>query len=120
MSEDNVFDMGGEGQQEDGDDNVFDMGGGEENDGAIISRMVDEMKKHRDAYVAAASEKTNELGAFWLRKTRKPVLAVLCVRKKGGEELEQRSRQATIDLPQRLLARKVDVEKRSMPQKARR
>ena len=56
---------------------------GEENDGAIISRMVDEMKKHRDAYVAAASEKTNELGAFWLRKTRKPVLAVLCVRKKG-------------------------------------
>ena len=41
------------------------------------------MKKHRDAYVAAASEKTNELGAFWLRKTRKPVLAVLCVRKKG-------------------------------------
>ena len=39
------------------------------------------MKAHRDAFLNAAKEETHELTSFWLRKTRKPVLAVLCVLK---------------------------------------
>ena len=55
---------------------------------AIATRIVEEMKKHRDAFVASAAavdasgEPAHELGTFWLRKTR-PVLAVLCVRERA-------------------------------------
>ena len=58
-------------------------------DAAIATRIVEEMKKHRDAFVASAAAvdasgaPAHELGTFWLRKTRKPVLAVLCVRERA-------------------------------------
>ena len=41
-------------------------------------RLVHEMKRHRDAFMDAAKRGAHELTSFWLRKTRKPVLAVLC------------------------------------------
>ena len=47
----------------------------------VTIALVKEMKAHRDAFLNAAKEETHELTSFWLRKTRKPVLAVLCVLK---------------------------------------
>lgn len=49
-------------------------------DAFVMRMLVREMKTHRDAFTAAASVPgTHELTSFWLRKTRKPVLAILCV-----------------------------------------
>ena len=47
----------------------------------VTIELVKEMKAHRDAFLNAAKEGAHELTSFWLRKTRKPVLAVLCVLK---------------------------------------
>jgi len=47
----------------------------------VTIALVKEMKAHRDAFLNAAKEGAHELTSFWLRKTRKPVLAVLCVLK---------------------------------------
>ena len=54
----------------------------------VTADMVREMRKHRDAFRKvsddAQSSNSHELLSFWLRKTRKPVLAVLCVVKPGS------------------------------------
>ena len=50
-------------------------------DARLVTGMVQEMKKHRDVFLSMSHSK-HELGEFWLRKTRKPVLAVLCVRRR--------------------------------------
>ena len=48
-------------------------------DAYVMHLLVREMKTHRDAFTAAAKRGEHELTSFWLRKTRKPVLAILCV-----------------------------------------
>ena len=53
-------------------------------DAAVVARMVEEMKAHRDVFMGLERD-AHELSSFWLRKTRKPVLAVLCVRKRDAE-----------------------------------
>ena len=53
-------------------------------DAAVVARIVEEMKAHRDVFVGL-ERGAHELSSFWLRKTRKPVLAVLCVRKRDAE-----------------------------------
>lgn len=68
----------GEGQGEGGGEEIGPDAGGD-GDGALIARMVDEMKRHRDVFVNLGEG--HELSTFWLRKTQKPVLAVLCVRR---------------------------------------
>ena len=45
---------------------------------SVTLRLVREMKAHRRAFAGAAKRGAHELTSFWLRKTRKPVLAVLC------------------------------------------
>ena len=50
----------------------------------MVARIVEEMKAHRDVFVGL-ERGAHELSSFWLRKTRKPVLAVLCVRKRDAE-----------------------------------
>ena len=50
-------------------------------DARLVAGMVQEMKKHRDVFLSMSHSK-HELGEFWLRKTQKPVLAVLCVRRR--------------------------------------
>ena len=49
----------------------------------MVARIVEEMKAHRDVFVGL-ERGAHELSSFWLRKTRKPVLAVLCVRKRDA------------------------------------
>lgn len=59
-----------------------------------LRRLVDEMRKYRDDFMETVTshDGVNELGRFWLRKTRQPVLAVLMVkvRKKKGVREEER------------------------------
>jgi cytidine deaminase len=56
-------------------------------DAFVMRMLVREMKTHRDAFTAAASVPgTHELTSFWLRKTRKPVLAILCVVKASSSK----------------------------------
>ncbi len=44
------------------------------------------MRAHRDDFIRRVqSSEGHELEDFWLRKTKKPVLSVLMVRKAGGE-----------------------------------
>ena len=50
-------------------------------DASLVTEMVQEMKRHRDVFLSMSHGK-HELGEFWLRKTQKPVLAVLCVRRR--------------------------------------
>ena len=57
-------------------------------DASVTLKIVEEMRKHRDAFkrVGDGEQNSHELVSFWLRKTRKPVLAVLCVLKPGSTQ----------------------------------
>jgi len=48
-----------------------------------IRPLVREMVQHRQQLLQTLTENRHEVGEFWLRKTRKPVLAVLLVQKPG-------------------------------------
>lgn len=58
----------------------FAAAGGHRRDAELIAGMVDEMREHRDTFLRI-QRGGHELSTFWLRKTQKPVLAVLCVRR---------------------------------------
>ena len=60
-------------------------------DGALVARMVEEMKRHRDVFMSI-EQGGHELSTFWLRKTQKPVLAVLCVRRQSKRPRRRRIR----------------------------
>lgn len=47
----------------------------------LVKLLIVEMKQFRDQFTETAANERNELGQFWLRKTRKPVLSVLVVQK---------------------------------------
>ena len=81
-------------------------------DAAVLLKIVEEMKRHRDAFtrVGNGSAGEHELASFWLRKTRKPVLAVLCVLKRTRE----RARGASVSEDDFELFRGVNLEV-SMP-----
>jgi hypothetical protein len=51
--------------------------------GTTVGEVVQEMQHFIKAFEIARSSPDNDLGSFWLRKTRKPVLAVLLVEKNG-------------------------------------
>lgn len=50
----------------------------------LEQKLVKQMKKWRDEYENIVRSGDNELGKFWLRKGKKPVLAVLCVKQNEG------------------------------------
>ncbi|EEY69141.1 uncharacterized protein PITG_05329 [Phytophthora infestans T30-4] len=50
---------------------------------ALTQMIVREMRKFRDQFLAAEGE--GEVAGFWLRKSRKPVLAVLLIEKPAAE-----------------------------------
>ena len=53
-----------------------------------VRQVVSEMQRFRRDFAAAVSRKSNDLDGFWLRKSKKPVLAVLlAVGPKGKLEL---------------------------------
>jgi hypothetical protein len=76
----NSFFAAGGGSEGEGDG----RGGGGSN-GELIARMVEEMKLHRDVFMNM-ERGGHELSTFWLRKTQKPVLAVLCVRRRRRDD----------------------------------
>jgi hypothetical protein len=50
----------------------------------LVHAVILEMAKFREEFARVTQENVaNDLGAFWLRKTKKPVLAVLLVQKPG-------------------------------------
>ncbi len=53
----------------------------------LVRKVVDEMTKFRTEFMEVTNDasKPNDLASFWLRKTKKPVLAVLLVQKEGKE-----------------------------------
>lgn len=51
----------------------------------LILKVIDEMNAFRKEFMFEATNKNNDLLGFWLRKTKKPVLAVLLVQKDGQE-----------------------------------
>uniref|UniRef100_A0AAV1U9C9 Uncharacterized protein n=1 Tax=Peronospora matthiolae TaxID=2874970 RepID=A0AAV1U9C9_9STRA len=53
---------------------------------ALTQRIVVEMKTFRDQFLAAEGQ--GELASFWLRKSRKPVLAVLLIEKAASSSNE--------------------------------
>jgi cytidine deaminase len=54
-------------------------------DSSEVGRVVQEMIRFRDEYEVARCKNDHDLSAFWLRKTKKPVLSVLMVQKDGEE-----------------------------------
>jgi hypothetical protein len=54
-------------------------------DSSQVGRVVQEMIRFRDEYEVARCKNDHDLSAFWLRKTKKPVLSVLMVQKDGEE-----------------------------------
>ncbi|CAM9756738.1 unnamed protein product [Chrysoparadoxa australica] len=51
------------------------------------SLVINEMRQLRDDFLNIAMGQPNDLASFWLRKTKKPVLAVLLVQHAGGVKL---------------------------------
>ncbi len=54
---------------------------------ADIQRIVQEMKKFRHSFIQTLKNGHNDIKQFWLRKTKKPVLAILGVKNQNGKEL---------------------------------
>lgn len=68
-------------------------------DGEDIAMLVEEMVKHRDNFLSAVTEFSHELSRFWLRKTGKPVLAVLLVRDRYGSRRFFRGQNLEVSMP---------------------
>lgn len=63
-----------------------------------VSAVLAEMQKFREDFAAVLlNDIKNDLGSFWLRKTKKPVLAVLLVQKPNGPYKLYRGRRVYVD-----------------------
>ncbi|CAK4732112.1 hypothetical protein LEN26_001427 [Aphanomyces euteiches] len=49
----------------------------------LVAQLVDQVKAFRDRFLEGQS--AGEVGTFWLRKSRKPVLAILLIQKKNSD-----------------------------------
>jgi cytidine deaminase len=70
-----------------------------EEDSADIARVVEEIKIFRLEVQDMFLHETHELSRFWLRKTRKPVLAVLLVRSQNSEPRIYRGTNMEVSMP---------------------
>jgi len=68
-------------------------------DRPIVDQVVSEMKKFRDDFVKILSNNTNEIRAFWLRKTHKPVIAVLAVQTQDDKVKLYRGTNMEVSMP---------------------
>lgn len=65
-----------------------------------VMMAVNEMKAYRKDFLKTLAEGgRSDLKAFWLRKTRKPVLAVLLVQKPGGNYVLYRGTNMEVSMP---------------------
>ena len=67
-------------------------------DQPLIAKVVEEMKAFRNDMVQILSSK-NDINSFWLRKTHKPVLAVLAVETKDGDVHLYRGTNMEVSMP---------------------
>mmetsp|Transcript_14252 Transcript_14252/g.33116 ORF Transcript_14252/g.33116 Transcript_14252/m.33116 type:complete len:824 (-) Transcript_14252:1509-3980(-) len=71
-------------------------------DRPIVKKVVDEMKRFRDEFsqiLNNAPEDSNDIRAFWLRKTHKPVLSVLAVQRANGKVKLYRGTNMEVSMP---------------------
>jgi len=68
-------------------------------DRPIVNKVVSEMKEFRDDFVKILSDNTNEIRAFWLRKTHKPVIAVLAVQTQDDKVKLYRGTNMEVSMP---------------------
>ena len=68
---------------------------------AEFQGLVDEMKRFKSEFDAVKElpDSQHDLGSFWLRKTKKPVLAVLLVRRKDGTLKLYRGTNMEVSMP---------------------
>jgi hypothetical protein len=70
-------------------------------DRPVVLQVVEEMKRFRDDMIRilSASSNSNDIRSFWLRKTQKPVLAVLAVHVGGGRMKLYRGTNMEVSMP---------------------
>ena len=64
-----------------------------------VQDVVEEMKKFREFFVKRLNSGNNDLRKFWLRKSKKPVLAVLLVNKPGEGLVMYRGTNMEVSMP---------------------
>mmetsp|Transcript_1117 Transcript_1117/g.2341 ORF Transcript_1117/g.2341 Transcript_1117/m.2341 type:complete len:1039 (-) Transcript_1117:331-3447(-) len=65
-----------------------------------VMMVVNEMKAFRKSFIETLKDGgRSDLKTFWLRKTKKPVLAVLLVRKPGGKHILYRGTNMEVSMP---------------------
>lgn len=68
----------------------------------LVKQVVDEMKKFRNDFIRILSNSSNgsdDIRAFWLRKTLKPVIAVLAVQTSSGQVKLYRGTNMEVSMP---------------------
>eukprot|EP00536_Pseudo-nitzschia_multiseries_P009919 jgi/Psemu1/325849/estExt_fgenesh1_pg.C_2890012 len=71
-------------------------------DRPLVKQVVDEIKKFRDEFIQIlhdSSEDSNDIRAFWLRKTHKPVIAILAVQRPNGKVKLYRGMNLEVSMP---------------------
>jgi hypothetical protein len=64
-----------------------------------VQRVVEEMRSFRQDFIKSLSEGENDIRTFWLRKTKKPVLAVLLVNRPGKGPIMHRGTNMEVSMP---------------------
>lgn len=66
----------------------------------MVQKVINEMKTFRTEFLETLKgESKSDLASFWLRKSKKPVLAVLLVQKKNGEQVMYRGTNMEVSMP---------------------
>lgn len=66
----------------------------------MVQKVINEMKAFRTDFLdTLKGEGKSDLAKFWLRKSKKPVLAVLLVQKKNGEQVVYRGTNMEVSMP---------------------
>uniref|UniRef100_A0A7S4AQE9 Uncharacterized protein n=1 Tax=Pseudo-nitzschia australis TaxID=44445 RepID=A0A7S4AQE9_9STRA len=71
-------------------------------DRSLVKQVVEEMKTFRDKFtqiLSNTSEDSNDIRAFWLRKTHKPVIAILAVQPPNGKVKLYRGTNMEVSMP---------------------
>eukprot|EP00956_Cyclotella_meneghiniana_P005734 scaffold7433_cov77-Cyclotella_meneghiniana.AAC.7 len=65
----------------------------------LVQKVTDEMKAFRTSFLDSLKGERSDLSTFWLRKSKKPVLAVLLVNKQNGEQVLYRGTNMEVSMP---------------------
>lgn len=65
----------------------------------MVQKVINEMKNFRADFLDTLKGGKNDLSKFWLRKSKKPVLAVLLVQGQNGEQIMYRGTNMEVSMP---------------------